>query len=95
MDLLLITENEKQHYVYIKDFNRFMFHQSKNSNKKHFCKYCLQCFSSEEILIKHKENCIIVNGEQAIKMPTIDNNILKFNNFHKQLDVTICHLCRL
>ena len=49
MDLLLVTENEKQHYVYIKDFNRFMFQQSKISNKKHFCKYCLQCFSSEEI----------------------------------------------
>ena len=22
-------------------------------NKKHFCKYCLQCFSSERVLKKH------------------------------------------
>ena len=29
----------------------------------------------------------MINGKQAIKMPTNDNNILKFNNFHKQLDV--------
>ena len=32
----------------------------------------------------HKENCIQVNGTQAIKMPTKDKNILKFENFHKQ-----------
>jgi len=25
LDVLLITENEKQHYVWIKDFDRFMF----------------------------------------------------------------------
>ena len=45
MDLLLLIDNEKSHYVYIKDFNRFMFHRTKN-NKKWFCKSCLQCFSS-------------------------------------------------
>ena len=46
--------------------------------------YCLQCFSSERVLNDHTENCIIINGKQAIKMPTKDNNILKFNNYHKQ-----------
>ena len=29
----------------------------------------------------------MINGAQAIKMPTKDNNILKFNNIHKQLPV--------
>ena len=24
-------------------------------NRKHFCKYCLQCFSSEMVLEEHKE----------------------------------------
>ena len=51
MDLLLLIDNDKSHYVYIKDFNRFMFHKTKNTNKKWFCKSCLQCFSSENILI--------------------------------------------
>ncbi|KAL9974074.1 hypothetical protein ACROYT_G011073 [Oculina patagonica] len=45
------------------------------------------CFSSERVLNDHKENCIQVNGVQAIKMPDKDNNILKFNNFHKQQQV--------
>ena len=85
--LLLITENKNNHYVLIKDFNKFMYNQTKHRERKHFCMHCLQCFSSEKVLINHKENCIQVNGTQAIKMPTKDNNILKFNNFHKQLAV--------
>ena len=50
--LFLIDDNDKSHYVYIKDFNRFMFHKTKNKNKKWFCRSCLQCFSSESVLIK-------------------------------------------
>ena len=44
MDLLLLYEDDKSHYVYIKDFNTFMFHKTKNKNKKWFCKSYLQCF---------------------------------------------------
>ena len=87
MNLLLITENENKHYVLIKDFNKFMYNQTKHKERKHFCMHCLQCFSSERVLTDHKENCIQVNGTQAIKMPDKNNNILKFNNFHKQLPV--------
>ena len=41
MDLLLLIDDDKSHYVYIKDFDRFMFHKTKNKNKKYFCKSCL------------------------------------------------------
>ena len=40
IDLLLITSGDKSHYVYIKDFDRFMFHKTKNKIKKDFCKSC-------------------------------------------------------
>ena len=43
MDLFLIIDENKSQYVYIKDFDRFMFHKTKNKNKKYFCKSCLQC----------------------------------------------------
>ena len=41
IDLLLLIDNNKSHYAYIKDFDRFMFHKTKNKNKKWFCKSCL------------------------------------------------------
>ena len=34
MDLLVLIDDDKSHYVYIKDFDRFMFHKTKNKNKK-------------------------------------------------------------
>ena len=87
MELLLVTKDENKHYVLIKDFNKFMYNQTKHKERKHFCMHCLQCFSSERVLNDHKDNCIQLNGTQAVKMPDKDNNILKFNNFHKQQQV--------
>ena len=42
MDLLLLIDNDKSRYVYIKDFDRFIFYKTKNKNKKWFCRSCLQ-----------------------------------------------------
>ena len=80
MDLLLLIDNKKSHYVYIKDFNRFMFHRTKNKNKKWFCKSCLQCFSSENVLIRHKGICLSINGKQSVKL---EEGITKFENYFK------------
>ena len=63
IDLLLLINDDKFHYVYIKDFNTFMFHKTKNKNKKWFSKSCLQCFSSVNVLVKHKEDCLNISGQ--------------------------------
>ena len=55
MNLLLLIDDDKSHYVYIKDFDRFMFHKRKIKNKKWLCRSCLQCFSSENVVINIKE----------------------------------------
>ena len=47
MDLLLILDKFKSHYVYSKDFDRFMFNKTKYMGERYFGKNCLQCFSSE------------------------------------------------
>ena len=77
MNLLLITKDEKRHYVLMKDFNMFMYNQSKHKERKHFCMYCLQYFSSESILVKHTNNCVTINGKQAINMPKKGENVPK------------------
>ena len=68
MDLLLLIDDDHSHYVYIKDFNTFMFPKTKNKNKKWFCKRFLQCFSSEIVLIKHGEDCLSMNGVQSVNL---------------------------
>ena len=80
MDLLLISN----HFMHIKDFNRIMFNKTKNKSKKYFCKNCLQCFSSENVLIKHKEDCLMINGCQDVN---IEKEPIKFKNFNRQIPV--------
>ena len=62
MDLLLLINDDKLHYVYIKDINRSMLHKTKINNKKWICKSFLPCITSENILMKHKEDCLSING---------------------------------
>ena len=40
MALLLISDKNKSHYVYINDFNRFVCNKIKNKNQKYFGKCC-------------------------------------------------------
>ena len=79
MDLLLLIDNDKSHCVYIKDFEQKL-------NKKWFCKSCLQCFSSKNILIKYKKNCLSNNGKQSVKL---EEGIIKFDNYFKQIPVPL------
>ena len=84
MNLLLLFEDDKSHYAYIKDVNTFMFHKTKDKNKKWFCKSCLQSFSSKNILKKHKEDCLSINGTQFVD---VEEGIIKFENYSRQLPV--------
>ena len=58
-----------------------MCNKTKNKNKKHFCKYCLQWFSSERVLVEHKET-LKINVKQTVKIRSGWN---KFKNYFKQL----------
>ena len=80
----MIHENEKFHYIYIKDFNRLMFNKTKHGEKKWFCMRCLQHFSSEIVLNKHKENCLIINGEQRVELI---GGYISFRNYSRQMKV--------
>ena len=84
VDLLLLINDDQSYYVYIKDFNTFMFHETKNKNKKWFCKSYLQCFSSKNVLIKHKEDCLNISGHQSINL---EKGTTEFKNYFKQLPI--------
>ena len=85
MDLLLISNENKSHYVYVKDFNRFMCNKTKNKNKKYFCKCCLQCFSTENVFREHKENFLLINSKQSVKLKS--GSSISFKNYFEQLPV--------
>ena len=46
-----------------------MFNHILHQGKRHFCRYCLQVFSTEEILKCHIKDCFKINGQKKIIMP--------------------------
>ena len=89
MDLLYITEgNEKtkSHFVLIQNFDKLMYNFTKHKDTKHFCKRCLHCFSSKNLLERHQPDCFALNGTQAIEMP-VEGSKIYFKNHHKMQPV--------
>ena len=82
IDFLLISNEFLSHYIYIKDFDRFMSNKTKNKGKKYFCRHCLQCFSNEKILNEHKVDCLVTNGKQNVKS---EKGFIGFENYSRQI----------
>ena len=44
----------------------------------------VQYFSSEDVLIKHRADCLVINGKHGVKLKS---GTIKFKNYFKQLPV--------
>ena len=78
INLLLIANEETNHFCWIKNMSRLLSKQGSNHNgKRHFCYRCLNSFYSEKSLDKHKEYC--QNNEAVkIEMPMFKDDKGKF-----------------
>ena len=47
-----------------------------------FLRCCLQCFSSEQVSTEHRENCLVINGKQSVRLK---GGTISFKNYFKQL----------
>ena len=84
MDLLRISNENKSHCEYIKDFDRFWFNKTRNKNKKYFCKRCLLCFSNKNVQSGHNKFFKKINGGQTVKLKV---GFIEFRNYFKQIQV--------
>ena len=84
VDLLLIREEGKRHFVLIKKFKTLMHDHILHHGRKHFCRYCLKAFSAAEILKNHFNNIFKINGKQMIKMPN-KGEYVRFNNYERKI----------
>ena len=62
----MIGEEQIIHYVLIRDFNTFIYDHTLHRERKHFCSYCLQVFSTEEITKPGINYCFKINDKQRI-----------------------------
>ena len=59
--------------------------KNKHRNEKWFYRSCLQCFSRETVLIKHKENSLNINGKHSV---ILEKGIIEFENYFKQIPIS-------
>ena len=85
LNLLLIIEKGKSHFVFIKDFNKLMFSRPSYKDKKLHCMSCLQSLTTEELLSIRIKQCLLINGYQAVKYGSV---AIKFTNYNKQIPIT-------
>ena len=84
LNALLVSNEEKSHYAFIKDFNRLVYSKAKDKDRKHFCMSYLQNFTTKEILNKHRERCLLINDTEAVKYET---GVIKSKNYEKQIPI--------
>ena len=63
-----------------------MFNKNKCKNKKWFCNSCLQCFSSEKVLLEHGKDCLMINDGQNVKL---EKGFIEFKNYSRQIPVPL------
>ncbi|GBL96873.1 hypothetical protein AVEN_118984-1, partial [Araneus ventricosus] len=83
VNLLLIANEETQHYCLIRNMSRLLGDLTKHNGKHHYCYRCLHRFAKDEILKEHLQYCS-EHSPQHIKMPEKGENFIKFQNVHYQ-----------
>lgn len=86
VDLLLISDGKKKHYCWIKNFNRLMSRQTEKShNSMHYCRRCLNGYSTDNALNQHLEYCS-QHDAQKIDLP-LAGTMLSFKNYNRSMRV--------
>ena len=86
VNLLVISDDKKSHYCWIKDLNRLLFDQKSNGHRHFYCKYCLHGFTKERLLKDHESYCQ-THAPQKIELPTEEDKWLFYKDIRKQLKV--------
>ena len=62
-----------------------LYDHTLHRERKHFCRYCLQAFSAEEILKSHIKEYFKINGKQKTK----EGEFVKFKNYERKVNSSI------
>ena len=65
VNILLLTQGDKSHYVWIKDMSRLLSKPGYN-HAKYYCNYCLHGFRKQLTLDRHVEDCSKLRLEKVV-----------------------------
>ena len=84
--LLMISNGKNWHYLAVKSLSRLLSGISSNHNSDYYCLNCFHSYRTENKLNVHKKVC--ENHDYCnIEMPSPNNNIIKYNQGEKSLEL--------
>ena len=84
--LLMISNGKNWHYLAVKNLSGLLRGISSNHNSDYYCLNCFQSYRTENKLNVHKKIC--ENHDYCnIEMPSPNNNIIKYNQGEKSLEL--------
>ena len=86
VNLLLLADGVKRHYVLIKNLSRLIAPRAGHEHTSFPCDYCLHVFCRADLLADHVPHCK-PHGPQRIKMPSGDDTSIFFTHEENQLRV--------
>jgi hypothetical protein len=92
INLLLLSNEETQHYCWIKNMSALLNKQRKMNHKRFYCDYCLHGFTRVDLLQKH----IVVCKEfdcQRTTLPSEEDKWLYYKEHAKELRVPFVVYC--
>ena len=86
VNLLLISNDETQHYCLIKNMSRLLYsHATKKHCERFYCPRCLNGFTSNDSLQKHREYC---DQHDAVKVIMSEpDTMIEFKHFYKSMRI--------
>ena len=82
----MISNGENWHYLAVKSLSGLLRGISSNDNNDYYCLNCFQSYKTENKLNVHKKICEN-NKYYNIEMPCPNNNIIKYNQGEKSLEL--------
>ena len=86
VNILLISDNTKQHYCWIKDISKLLsLQKSKQGHVRHVCCRCLNTLNSENSLASHHDYC---KSYEAFKIElSEEGSKISFKNHNRSMRV--------
>jgi hypothetical protein len=81
VDLLLISNETKSHYCWIKSLDRFLGSQNKFHTKRYYCRRCLHGFICKNLLDEHRLYSDKFDFQKMIYPKEGENDVLEFTKW--------------
>ncbi len=93
IDLLLLKDADKTHYVWIKRMSALVQHRTKKGHAVFVCPHCIHPCSTEERFNRHLPDCSKFK-RQVVLLPDEDKNELYWKSYCKTGVYPVCNVRR-